>query len=404
MKRSFLEQCRVSDSTSPTRVDLPSYRVREQIEDDGERLAMRQDDLPPLVLERVVDPRIREDRAVQDFERNSDQMHRATDEDDYARAWFDCCRSVFPQSAKKAGSDVDLYNVSTYHVNHICCRTHIFWTLLLSQPEVALCSQFFVSQRQFFLVWWHHRTLIHAPHGSSSRYVCALFASLLLSIPWCTFRLPSFIRAQPHTVGTNTDYDTDNTAEHILTETVFEAVPVPKARDKHTHYERRRVCLSGGRHARHISVQHTLQQHGFIQPKERISEDWEHGQAAFSWREVQRHRWSSVITSQRILGKQLRACHADSRSWQLLTEEKELLDDYGLVRCHSSRSNDLSVYARFDSSGYVRLSWESDDDKKGHAAIFEVKFGKRSNTATTQLPQSRERTAQQLFDDLDLLY
>ena len=87
---------------------------------------MRQDDLPPLVLERIVDPRIREDRAVQDFERNSDKMHRATHEDDYARAWFDCCRSVFPQSAKKAGSDVDLCNVSTYHVNHICCRTHIF--------------------------------------------------------------------------------------------------------------------------------------------------------------------------------------------------------------------------------------------------------------------------------------
>ena len=89
MKRCFLEQGRVSDSTSLTGVDLPSYRVREQIEDDEERLAMRQDDFPPLVLERVVDPRIREDRAVQDFQRNSDQMHRATHEDDYARAWFD---------------------------------------------------------------------------------------------------------------------------------------------------------------------------------------------------------------------------------------------------------------------------------------------------------------------------
>ena len=41
--------------------------------------------------------------------------------------------------------------------------------------------------------------------------------------------------------------------------------------------------------------------------------------------------------------------------------------------------------------------------KKGHAAIFEVKFGKRSNTATTQLPQSRERTAQQLFDELEFV-
>ena len=42
----------------------------------------------------------------------------------------------------------------------------------------------------------------------------------------------------------------------------------------------------------------------------------------------------------------------------LPTDEKELLDDYGLVGCHSSRSNDLSVYARIDSSGYTRLSWE----------------------------------------------
>ena len=39
----------------------------------------------------------------------------------------------------------------------------------------------------------------------------------------------------------------------------------------------------------------------------------------------------------------------------LPTDEKELLDDNGLVGCHSSRSNDLSVHARIDSSGYIRL-------------------------------------------------
>ena len=78
-------------------------------------------------------------------------------------------------------------------------------------------------------------------------------------------------------------------------------------------------------------------------------------------------------------------------------DEKESLDDSGLVGCHSSRSNDLSVHARIDSSGHVRLLWESDDDKKGHAAIFEVKFGKRSRKAVKHLPQARERTAEQLF-------
>ena len=49
----------------------------------------------------------------------------------------------------------------------------------------------------------------------------------------------------------------------------------------------------------------------------------------------------------------------------LPTDEKELLEDYGLVGCHSSRSNDMSVHARIESTGYVGLLWESskDDDK-----------------------------------------
>ena len=41
--------------------------VREPIEDDEERLSMRQGDVPPPVSEPVANPRIREDRAVQDF-------------------------------------------------------------------------------------------------------------------------------------------------------------------------------------------------------------------------------------------------------------------------------------------------------------------------------------------------
>ena len=68
----------------------------------------------------------------------------------------------------------------------------------------------------------------------------------------------------------------------------------------------------------------------------------------------------------------------------LPTDEKELLDDDGVVGFHSSRSNGLSVHARIDSSGYVLLHWESDDDRKGHAALFDVKFGKKTRRAATQ--------------------
>ena len=79
--------------------------------------------------------------------------------------------------------------------------------------------------------------------------------------------------------------------------------------------------------------------------------------------------------------------------------QSKLLEDYGLVGCHSSRSNDLSVHARTDSTRYVRLLWESneEDDKSTHAVIFEVKFGKKAEEAITV---SRERTADTLLSDL----
>ena len=59
----------------------------------------------------------------------------------------------------------------------------------------------------------------------------------------------------------------------------------------------------------------------------------------------------------------------------LPTDEKKLLEDKGLVGCHSSRCNNLSVHARIDSTGYVRLLRESseEDVKNSHAAIFEKK-------------------------------
>ena len=70
---------------------------------------MRQGDMPPPVPERVC-----QSENSRRPSSNSDGMHRATHEDAYTRAWFDYCRSVFPQSVRKAGPNVDLYNVSTY--------------------------------------------------------------------------------------------------------------------------------------------------------------------------------------------------------------------------------------------------------------------------------------------------
>ena len=105
---------RVSDRKAPTGTDRASDQARERIEGDEERLAMRQSDMPPPVPERVANQKIREDRAVQDLQCNSEKMHRATHEDAHTEAWFDYCRSVFPQSVRKAGPNVDLYNVSTY--------------------------------------------------------------------------------------------------------------------------------------------------------------------------------------------------------------------------------------------------------------------------------------------------
>ena len=50
--------------------------------------------------------------------------------------------------------------------------------------------------------------------------------------------------------------------------------------------------------------------------------------------------------------------------------------------------------------GHVRLLWESseEDDKKKHAAIFEVKFGKKEEEGV--ISDSHERTADTLFNDL----
>ena len=72
MSKNYQESTREDDdphSPSPTGVydiftgvDRASYQAREPIERVEERLAMKRGDLPPLLSQRVENPRIREDR------------------------------------------------------------------------------------------------------------------------------------------------------------------------------------------------------------------------------------------------------------------------------------------------------------------------------------------------------
>ena len=75
---------------------------------------MNRGDMPPPVPKRVVNPRIRDDQAVHEFYSNSDKMHRATSDDASTQAWFDYSQSVFQQSVRKTGINVELNNVPTY--------------------------------------------------------------------------------------------------------------------------------------------------------------------------------------------------------------------------------------------------------------------------------------------------
>ena len=47
-------------------------------------------------------------------------MRRATSDDAHTQAWFDYSRlSVFPQSVRKTGTNVDIYNVHHCHCHEI---------------------------------------------------------------------------------------------------------------------------------------------------------------------------------------------------------------------------------------------------------------------------------------------
>ena len=76
---------------------------------------MKISDTPPPLPRRVSKPSIRDDQALNECFQNSVKMHRATFDDVYTKAWFDDSRlPVFPQSIRKRGKDVQLFNVSTY--------------------------------------------------------------------------------------------------------------------------------------------------------------------------------------------------------------------------------------------------------------------------------------------------
>ena len=242
---------------SVTGVERSSYQTRLSIEDDEGRLSQREGRMPPPPPERVDNPRIREDRAVQEWK--TDEMHKLTYDDDFARSWFNYCRNVFPQSVRKVGPDVHLHSTSSYQ-----------------------CSILFNNMGSFN-------------------------------------RKSEFRKS--------------------------ENVGKPLTKKEKSHYtDDPRLSL--------------------------LREFWGNNYAHV------------ILTAE-----------ADD----LPKNEEELLQQYGLVGCHSRRSTDLSVHARIDSTGYVRLLWESDagDDVNGHAAIFEVKFGKEKSH------DSRERSAKHLVDTLE---
>ena len=105
-------ECQTSDVSTGT--NRTSYQERDPVENDEERLAMKRCDMHPPMPKRVANPRIRDDHALHEFYSNSDKMHRATSDDAFTQTWFEYSRSVFPQSARKTDTTVELLNVPTY--------------------------------------------------------------------------------------------------------------------------------------------------------------------------------------------------------------------------------------------------------------------------------------------------
>ena len=72
-----------------------------------------------------------------------------------------------------------------------------------------------------------------------------------------------------------------------------------------------------------------------------------------------------------------------------------------LVGCHSSKSNDLSVHARINSAGYVRLKCESSEEEEDKIHMQRSLKWNLVRMQEGPITDSRERTADTLFDDLE---
>ena len=79
----------------------------------------------------------------------------------------------------------------------------------------------------------------------------------------------------------------------------------------------------------------------------------------------------------------------------LPTDANKLLRDYGLVGCHSNKSNGMSIHARINSSGYIRPFWESDVDDK-----TDLPQSLKSNLARRQKEPSGNRASDLLSNSL----
>ena len=126
-----------------------SYQVRDPIENDEDRLAMKSGNMPPPFTQRVANPRIREDQALQEFHSTSDKIPGATSDDYFPQAWFDYGRSVFTQSVKKTGTNVELFNVPTYQCRILFNNMVPSTGRMTREPEQAYCQRREVQHHRF---------------------------------------------------------------------------------------------------------------------------------------------------------------------------------------------------------------------------------------------------------------
>ena len=103
---------RVSDVFTGT--NRMSHQVREPIENDEERLAMKRGDMPPPVPKRVANPRIQEIKLYRNFIRTRTRCTVLLLKTNSHKHRLTMGRFVFPQSVRKTGTHVELYNLPTY--------------------------------------------------------------------------------------------------------------------------------------------------------------------------------------------------------------------------------------------------------------------------------------------------